>query len=159
LFWLPYRATSNILYRDLTVYNSGHPKQEAFWRDSSPTTYIIIVSWWQLYQTNLPMVRMLTYTCSLACRYMISMHRSLCLSCSNFCEHNIPPITLLLLPTPFQQASRQAPLLPPPPLITDNSHSATEQAHESSKSINIKLFQPVLITTVRSYIWWRGCMY
>jgi hypothetical protein len=37
-----YRA--NILYRDLTVYNSRHPKQKAFWRDRSPTTYIIIVS-------------------------------------------------------------------------------------------------------------------
>jgi hypothetical protein len=32
-----YRA--NILCRDLTVYNSRHPKQEAFWRNSSPTTY------------------------------------------------------------------------------------------------------------------------
>jgi hypothetical protein len=51
---------ANILCTDLTVYNSRHPKQEAFWRDSSPTTYIIIVSWWQHHQTKLPMSRMFT---------------------------------------------------------------------------------------------------
>jgi hypothetical protein len=66
-----YRA--NILYIDLPVYNSRHPKQEAFWRDSSPTTYIIIVSWWQHHQTKLPMARMFTNTCSLSFRNMISM--------------------------------------------------------------------------------------
>jgi hypothetical protein len=59
LVWLTYRA--NILYRDLT-YNSRHSKQEAFWRDSSPTTYITIVSWWQHHQTKVPMARMLTNT-------------------------------------------------------------------------------------------------
>jgi hypothetical protein len=66
-----YRA--NILYRDLTVYNSRHPKQDAFWRDSSPTTYIIILSWWQHHQAKLPMGRMFTNTCSLSYKYMISM--------------------------------------------------------------------------------------
>jgi hypothetical protein len=33
LVWLPYGA--NILYRDLTVYNSRHPKQEAGIRDGA----------------------------------------------------------------------------------------------------------------------------
>jgi hypothetical protein len=66
-----YRA--NTLYRDLTVNNSRHPKQEAFWRNSSPTTYIIIVSRWQHHQTKLPMARMFTNTFSLSCKYMISM--------------------------------------------------------------------------------------
>jgi hypothetical protein len=37
-----------------------------------PTTYIIIVSCWQHHQTKLPMA-MLTNTCSLSSRYMISM--------------------------------------------------------------------------------------
>jgi hypothetical protein len=57
----------------LYTYNSRHPKQEVIWRDSSPTTNIIIVSWWQHHQTKLHMARMLTNTCSLSCRYMISV--------------------------------------------------------------------------------------
>jgi hypothetical protein len=44
----------------LYVYNSRHPKQEAFWRDSSPSTYI--VRWWQHHQTKLVMSRMFTNT-------------------------------------------------------------------------------------------------
>jgi hypothetical protein len=52
---------ASILYKDLTVYNSRQPKQEAFWRDGSttklPTTYMIIVNWWQHHQTKLPMAR------------------------------------------------------------------------------------------------------
>jgi hypothetical protein len=37
-----YRA--NILYSDITEFDSRHPKQGAFWRGSSSTTYIIILS-------------------------------------------------------------------------------------------------------------------
>jgi hypothetical protein len=48
---------ANILYRDLTGYISRHPKKEAFWRDSSPTTYKIILNCWQHHQTRLPMVK------------------------------------------------------------------------------------------------------
>jgi hypothetical protein len=36
---------ANIFYRDLTVYNRRHRKQEALWRESSPTTYIIVSCW------------------------------------------------------------------------------------------------------------------
>jgi hypothetical protein len=68
---IDYRA--NILYRDLTVFTSRLPKQEAFWRDTSPTTYVIIGSLWRHHQTKLPLARMFTNTCSLSFRYMISM--------------------------------------------------------------------------------------
>jgi hypothetical protein len=61
---------ANILCRELTVYNSKHPKQEAFWRNRRPKTYTIIVSWWQHHQTKLPMARMFINTCSLSSRYI-----------------------------------------------------------------------------------------
>jgi hypothetical protein len=64
LVWLSIELIFNI--EILTYLTADNPKQEAFWRDSSPTIYIIIGSWWQHHQTKLPMARMFT-------KYMLSL--------------------------------------------------------------------------------------